>query len=238
MKQVPHTPTRIPMLPQNLSICVFDAYGTLFDVHSAVAAHRAAIGPKADAISALWRQKQIEYSWLRSLMGDYADFWQLTQDALDYAMQTHGLGDVGLREELLRSYEMLKAYPDAAACLDALRGLGCKLGILSNGSPQMLARAVSSAGFHDIFDAVLSVESVRIFKPDPRVYALVTAQFGVTPDRICFVSSNAWDVAGAAHFGFHAVWINRLSQPPENLPGRAKAVISSLSELPSLLRAS
>ncbi len=223
------------MLTQNLSICVFDAYGTLFDVHSAVASHRAAVGPKADAVSALWRQKQIEYSWLRSLMGDYADFWQLTQDALDYAMQSHGLTDPGLREKLLQSYTVLKAYPDAAACLDTLRQAGSKLGILSNGARGMLASAVTSAGFDGLFDAVLSVDAVRVFKTDPRVYALVTTEFKVSPDQICFVSSNAWDVAGAAHFGFQTVWINRLAQPPENLPGRAKAVISSLSELPGLL---
>ncbi len=222
------------MLPEKLSICVFDAYGTLFDVHSAVAAHRDAVGPRADAVSALWRQKQIEYSWLRSLMGDYADFWQLTQDALDFAMETHGVHAADLREKLLHSYADLKAYPDAAATLATLRGHGCQLAILSNGAPAMLASAVTSAGLDDVFDAVLSVESVRTFKPAPSVYALVTTHFKVTPDRICFVSSNAWDVAGAAFFGFQAVWINRLSQPPENLPGRAQAVISSLAELPSL----
>lgn len=225
------------MIPPSLPICVFDAYGTLFDVHSAVAAHRDSVGPKADAISALWRQKQIEYSWLRTMMSDYADFWQLTQDALDYAMQTHGLSDAVLREKLLRSYEVLKAYPEAAACLDALRKAGSKLAILSNGTRGMLASAVSSAGFDGVFDAVLSGDSVRVFKTDPRVYALVSSEFGVAPDQIYFVSSNAWDVAGAAHFGFQTVWINRLSLPPENLPGRAKAVISSLAELPALLRA-
>ncbi|OAI42112.1 hypothetical protein AYO41_01135 [Verrucomicrobia bacterium SCGC AG-212-E04] len=224
------------MLPENLSICAFDAYGTLFDIHSAVAAHREAVGPKADAVSALWRQKQIEYSWLRSLMGDHADFWQLTRDALDFALAAHGLDNRCLRDELLRSYEVLRAYPDAAPSLDALRRLGCKLAILSNGSPTMLGSAISSAGLDGKFDAVLSVEAVRIFKPHPSVYALVPAHFGVTPGEICFVSSNAWDVAGAARYGFPAVWINRLSHPPENLPGRARAVISSLAELPALVR--
>ena len=225
------------MLPENLSICVFDAYGTLFDVHSAVAAHRDAVGPQADAVSALWRQKQIEYSWLRSLMGDYVDFWQITRDALDFAMVAHDVHDAALREKLLHSYAELKAYPDAPATLATLRRLGCQLAILSNGAPAMLASAVTSAGLDSVFDAVLSVESVRIFKPAPSVYALVTTHFRVTPDQICFVSSNAWDVAGAAHFGFQTVWINRLPLQPENLPGRARAVISSLAELPALLRA-
>jgi 2-haloacid dehalogenase len=222
------------MLSRDLPVCVFDAYGTLFDVHSAVAAHRATVGAKADAVSALWRQKQIEYSWLRSLMGAHADFWQLTQDALDYAMQTHGISGGALRGQLLSAYRTLRAYPDAPACLQALRDRGRRLGILSNGSPDMLADAVSSAGLDGMFEAVLSVESVGVFKTHPRVYALVPERFNVAPQNVCFVSSNAWDVAGAAHFGFQVVWINRLSQPPENLPGRAMAEISSLAELPAL----
>lgn len=224
------------MLSRGLQVCVFDAYGTLFDVHSAVAAHRAAAGDRADAISTMWRQKQIEYSWLRSLMQEYADFWQLTQDALDYALAAHGISDAALREKLLSAYQTLRAYPDATACLQALRDDRRRLAILSNGSPDMLASAVSSAGLDGMFEAVLSVESVGVFKVDPRVYALVPERFKVAPEEVCFVSSNAWDVAGAAHFGFQVAWINRLGQPPENLPGRAKAVISSLAELPDLLR--
>ena len=223
------------MLSRELPVCIFDAYGTLFDVHSAVAAHRGAFGDKADAVSALWRQKQIEYSWLRSLMGAHADFWQLTQDALDYAMRAHGVDDAGLRAHLLDAYLTLRAYADAPACLRNLRERGRRLGILSNGSPEMLARAVSSAGLDGIFEAVLSVESVKVFKTDPRVYALVPAAFNVAPGQVCFVSSNAWDVAGAAHYGFEVVWINRLKLPPENLPGRARAEIASLAELPALL---
>ena len=223
------------MLSRALPVCVFDAYGTLFDVHSAVAAHREAVGEKADAVSALWRQKQIEYSWLRTLMGAHVDFWQLTQDGLDFALRAHGISDFELRERLLGAYRTLHAYPDAAACLQALRDQGSRLGILSNGSPDMLGSAISSAGLDGMFEAVLSVESVGVFKVDPRVYALVPERFKVVPDEVCFVSSNAWDVAGAAHYGFQVVWINRLGLPPENLPGRAKAVISSLSELPGLL---
>ena len=223
------------MLSRELPVCIFDAYGTLFDVHSAVAAHRGAFGEKADAVSALWRQKQIEYSWLRSLMGAHADFWQLTKDALDYAMQAHGVDDDRLSAQLLDAYMTLRAYADAPACLRNLRERGRRLGILSNGSPEMLANAVSSAGLDGIFEAVLSVESVKVFKTDPRVYALVPATFNVESGQVCFVSSNAWDVAGAAHYGFEVVWINRLKLPPENLPGRARAEIASLAELPALL---
>jgi 2-haloacid dehalogenase len=222
------------MISRALTVCVFDAYGTLFDVHSAVAAHHAAVGARADAVSTMWRQKQIEYSWLRSLMGAHADFWQLTQDALDYALQAYGISDAALREQLLSAYRTLRAYPDAPACLQALRERGRRMGILSNGSPDMLASAVSSAGLDGMFEAVLSVESVGVFKTAPRVYAMVPEKFKVAPEEVCFVSSNAWDVAGAAHFGFQVVWINRLKQPPENLPGRAKAEIASLAELPAL----
>ena len=222
------------MLFRALPVCIFDAYGTLFDVHSAVTVHREAVGAQAEAVSAMWRQKQIEYSWLRSLMGAHADFWQLTQDALDYAMQAHGISNLELRGRLLSAYQTLRAYPDAPACLRELQARGRRLGILSNGSPEMLASAVSSAGLEGIFESVLSVESVRIFKTDPRVYALVPERFKVAREEVCFVSSNAWDAAGAAHFGFQVVWINRLKQPPENLPGRAKAEISSLAELPAL----
>jgi 2-haloacid dehalogenase len=222
------------MISRDLPVFVFDAYGTLFDVHSAVAAHRAAVGQNADRVSDLWRQKQIEYSWLRSLMRAHADFWQLTQDALDYALQAHGISDTALRERLLGAYRTLQAYPDAPACLRALRERGRRLGILSNGSPEMLASAVTSAGMGELFESVLSVESVGVFKTDPRVYAMVPEKFKVAPTEVCFVSSNAWDVAGAAHFGFQVVWINRHALPPENLPGRPQAVIRSLAELPAL----
>ena len=219
---------------RSLPVCVFDAYGTLFDVHSAVAAHRESIGPQAEAVSALWRQKQIEYSWLRSLMGAHADFWQLTQDALDYALRVHGITNADLRSRLLSAYRTLRAYPDASGCLQGLRAQGRRLGILSNGSPEMLSRAVTSAGLDAFFEAVLSVESVGVYKVHPRVYAMVPEKFGVSAAEVCFVSSNAWDVAGAAHFGFQVAWINRLALPPENLPGRAVTEIKSLAELPGL----
>ena len=186
----------------DIAACVFDAYGTLFDVHSAVAHGGAALGDKAAAVSALWRQKQLEYTWLRSLMGAHADFRRVTEDGLDYALAAHGVEDEALKARLMDLYLTLDAYPDAAACLEALRAGGLKTAILSNGEPEMLRAAVASAGLTNLFDAVLSIEEVDIFKPDPRTYQLAVDRLEVPAERICFVSTNAWDAAGAAYFGF------------------------------------
>jgi 2-haloacid dehalogenase len=197
------------------SVYVFDAYGTLFDVRSAVARLSSRIGPEADRLSALWRTKQLEYSWVRSLMRRHADFWRLTDDALDFAMAAVPGVDAALRDLLLDAYRTLDAYPEVPAVLAELRRRGAKCAILSNGSPEMLAGAVGSAGLADLLDAVLSVEEAGIFKPDPRVYRLVLDRFGVGGGEVSFQSSNAWDIAGAAAFGFSAVWINRTAQPRE-----------------------
>ncbi len=215
--------------------CVFDAYGTLFDVHSAVQRGGSALGDKAGAVSALWRQKQLEYTWLRSLMGAHADFRQVTRDGLDYALAAHGVDDAALKARLMALYLTLNAYPDVAACLEALRAAGLATAILSNGEPEMLDAAVTSAGLTALFDAVLSVEEVGIFKPDPRVYQLAVDRLQVPPERICFVSTNAWDAAGAAFFGFRVAWLNRFGQRLEQLPGAPAAVIGGLDELPALL---
>lgn len=215
--------------------CVFDAYGTLFDVHSAVQRGGSALGDKAGAVSALWRQKQLEYTWLRSLMGAHADFRQVTQDGLDYALAAHGVDDAALKARLMALYLTLDAYPDVAACLETLRAAGLATAILSNGEPEMLDAAVTSAGLTALFDAVLSVEEVGIFKPDPRVYQLAVDRLQVRPERICFVSTNAWDAAGAAFFGFRVAWLNRFGQRLEQLPGAPAAVIGGLDELPALL---
>jgi len=184
------------------SACVFDAYGTLLDVTSAARRCRDALGPKADPLAALWRTKQLEYSWLRSLMGRHADFWQVTGEALDYAMETLGVEDAGLRTRLMELYLVLSAYPDAKATLEALKRAGRPAAILSNGSPMMLAAAVKSAGIGDLLEHVISVEDCGIYKPHPSVYALVTKRLGLAPEKICFVSSNAWDAAGGALYGF------------------------------------
>jgi len=219
----------------DIGACVFDAYGTLFDVHSAVAHGGAALGDKAQAVSALWRQKQLEYTWLRSLMGAHADFRQVTKDGLDYALAFHGIDDPGLAARLMDIYLTLDAYPDAAGCLEVLRAAGLKTAILSNGEPGMLEAAASSAGLTAHLDAVLSVEEVGIYKPDPRVYQLAVDRLRVSADRICFVSTNAWDAAGAAYFGFRVAWLNRFGLRLEELPGRPAAVIEGLDELPALL---
>ncbi len=212
---------------------LFDAYGTLFDVHSAVRYLSADVGPAGDALSAMWRAKQLEYSWLRSLMDRHADFWQLTQDALDYALAVHGRGDdPALRARLLSAYETLDPYPDARPLLAALRAANIPAAILSNGSPPMLASAVRAAGFEELLTGSLSVESAGVFKPDRRVYQLGADFFpGLAPAQIGFVSSNGWDAAGAAAFGFDVTWVNRAGLPPERLPAAPARVVGSLAEV-------
>jgi 2-haloacid dehalogenase len=219
----------------NVGACVFDAYGTLFDVHSAVARGGAALGDKAQAVSQLWRQKQLEYTWLRSLMGTYVDFWQITGDGLDYALAAQGVDDRALRDRLLELYLSLDAYPEVAESLARLRAGGQKTAILSNGAPKMLAAAAASAGVDGLLDALLSVDELGIYKPDARVYQLAVDHLDEPAERICFLSSNAWDACGAAHFGFKVAWINRFGQAPERLPGKPAAMINTLAALPPLL---
>lgn len=219
----------------DIGACVFDAYGTLFNVHSAVRRGGESLGDKADAVSALWRQKQLEYTWLRSLMGAHVDFWQVTSDGLDYALTANGIKDSKLQARLMDLYLSLDAYPDVIEALTRLRAGGKKTAILSNGAPKMLNAAVASAGLTELLDAALSVEDVGIYKPDRRVYQLAVERLAIAPARICFVSTNAWDANGAAHFGFRVAWMNRFGQTPERLPGKPSAVIKSLDELPALL---
>ena len=217
-----------------IQACVFDAYGTLFDVHSAVARLRDQVGGQADALSQLWRTKQLEYTWLRALMGRHADFWQVTGDALDYALARTSV-DRAMREPLMQAYLALDAYPEVPDVLRRLRDAGRKTAILSNGEPKMLEAGAQSAGIDSLLDAILSVEEVGIFKPHPKVYQLAVDRLGVAADRIAFQSSNAWDVSGAGAFGLRAVWINRLGAPPERLPGAAEHQLQDLSGLPALL---
>ncbi len=219
----------------DIGACVFDAYGTLFDVHSAIRRGGGALGEKADAVSALWRQKQLEYTWLRSLMGKHADFWQVTGDGLHYALAANGVEDSALHAHLMNLYLSLDAYPDVADCLDRLRQGGKKTAILSNGTPRMLQAALKSARLEDRLEFPLSIEDVGIYKPDRRVYQLAVARLAIEAQRICFVSTNAWDASGAANFGFRVAWLNRFGQQPERLPGELSAVIASLEELPGLL---
>jgi 2-haloacid dehalogenase len=218
-----------------IDACVFDAYGTLFDVNSAAARNRDALGPEADAFSATWRRKQLEYTWLRSLMGAHVDFWQVTSDALDFACQRHGIADAALRERLLECYRQLNAYPEVPGMLAAIRSSGLKTAILSNGAPAMLQSAVEAAGVAALLDEVLSVEAVGIYKPHPRVYQLAVDRLGVPARRICFLSSNGWDIAGAAQFGFRAVWINRAGEPRERLPAGPELELPDLGALPQIV---
>jgi 2-haloacid dehalogenase len=217
------------------SACVFDAYGTLFDLTSAARRCADALGAKAEALGALWRARQLDYSWLRSLMGAHADFWQVTGDALDYALAVHGIADAALRTRLMDAFLHIEAYPDARGALEALKRAGRPAAILSNGSPRMLDAAVGSAGLGHLLDHVLSIEEAGIYKPHPRVYELAARRLGIPASRICFVSSNGWDAAGAAQFGFQAVWANRGGAPREGLPGTLAAELPALDRLPALL---
>ncbi|MDH3596528.1 MAG: haloacid dehalogenase type II [Rhodospirillales bacterium] len=219
----------------DIGACVFDAYGTLFDVHSAVARGGATLGDKAQGVSDLWRQKQLEYTWLRSLMDAHVDFWQVTSEGLDYALAAHGIDDAALKESLMSLYLTLDAYPDVPACLDALRAGGKATAILSNGAPRMLEAAVASAGLTELLDKVLSIETVGIYKPDRRVYQLAVDALDTEAGRICFVSTNAWDASGAAHFGFRVAWLNRFGKQPDRLPGEIRGEITTLADLPGLL---
>jgi 2-haloacid dehalogenase len=218
-----------------IGACVFDAYGTLFDVTAAAAACRNRLDDRADRLAEVWRQKQLQYTWLRSLMGRYVDFWQVTGEALDYAMADAGIRDPGLRAELMQFYLALKAYPDVAGTLAALKTRGIKCAILSNGNKSMLYSAVKNAGLYEMMDAILSVEQVGVFKPHPSVYQLAVDELRLTPAQICFLSANAWDAHAASAFGFRVAWINRARQPKESIPQEPHAEIRSLAELPALL---
>lgn len=224
-----------------ITTCIFDAYGTLFDV--AAAARLAAAEPGRENLAAIWpkladdwRRKQLEYTWLRAVMGRHTDFWTVTQDGLDWALEAAGFSDPELRERLLALYWELPAYPEVPTMLAALKAKGLATAILSNGSPDMLAGAVASAGIGAYLDDTLSVESVGVFKPDARVYRMVTARFGCTPDDVLFVSSNGWDAAAASGFGFRTAWVNRAGQPMDRLPARPHHVLPDLTTIPELAR--
>jgi 2-haloacid dehalogenase len=218
---------------------VFAAYGTLFDV--AAAARRAAREPGREALAGAWealardwRLKQLQYSWWRAITGVHADFSTVTAEGLDWALEAHGLADPGLRARLLALYRELDAYPEVPEVLRRLRAAGVRTAILSNGDPGMLADAVAAAGLGDLIDAVLSVEDAGVFKPARAVYDLVGRALGIAPARVLFVSSNGWDAAGAAGYGFDTVWVNRSGEPEERLPFRPRRTLSDLTRIPEL----
>ena len=223
-----------------ITTCIFDAYGTLFDV--AAAARTAAEEPGRQAfrhhwpaIAEHWRSKQLQYTWLRAITAEHTDFWQVTQDGLDWALEAEGLaGDPELRERLLQLYWELEAFPEVPDMLKTLKDQGKATAILSNGSPPMLDGAVQSAGIGALLDDVLSVESVGIFKPARTVYDLVGQRFGCAKEEVLFVSSNGWDAAAAAGYGFRTAWVNRAGQPIDRLPARPDTVMKDLTGIPEI----
>ncbi len=220
---------------EGIKACVFDAYGTLFDVHSAVGKHRERLGEKADAVSAIWRTKQLEYTWMRSLMNRYIDFWRVTGEGLDFALDANGVNDAALRDDLLNAYLGLDCYPEVPDVLETLKDAGMRTAILSNGSPRMLEAAVESSRIGDLLDAILSVDELGIYKPAPEVYQLGLDHLDVGRGQVSFQSSNAWDAAAAATFGFRVAWCNRFGQAKERLPDAPDAEIKTLSELPAIV---
>ncbi len=225
-----------------IAVCVFDAYGTLFDVSAA--AREAAAEPGREvfaerwqSLAALWRDKQIGYTWLRTAAGVHTDFWQVTQDALDHALETLGLDEPELRTRLLQLYWELGAFPEVGDMLDRLAAAGQRSAILSNGSPAMLAAAVDSAGLGSRLDAVLSAESVGRFKPAREVYDLVGRAYGVAAREVLFVSSNGWDAWAATAYGFRSVWVNRAGAPGERLTVPPERVVPDLGSIPEIAAA-
>jgi 2-haloacid dehalogenase len=229
----------MPSSVPGVAAAIFDAYGTLLDVHSAMARHAARLGPDWQALSAAWRVKQLEYTWVRSLAGPvhHCDFAALTREALRFVAAQRGIADAALLDDLFDAYRTLAPYPEVPPMLRALKDAGVATAILSNGSPAMLDEAVAAAGIGGSLDAVLSIEAVGVYKPDPRVYALATARFGVPAERLAFMSSNPWDAFGALSNGLRVVWVNRAGGPDEyGLRGRATEV-RDLADLPKLLTA-
>ncbi|CAA6603349.1 (S)-2-haloacid dehalogenase 4A [Rhodospirillaceae bacterium LM-1] len=221
---------------QRPKIVVFDAYGTLFDVAAAVRRLSSKLDGQDKALAGLWRQKQLEYTWLRSLRGDFVDFEQVTGEALDWSLSSQGLDVAALHAPLMALYRQLDAYPDAKETLERLKSAGMRTAILSNGSQSMLDAAIASAGIGAVLDDVLSVDRLRIYKPHPSVYAMVEDRCQAKPSETVFVSGNFWDASAGAAFGFHAIWINRANALPEPLPGRPKATIGQLADLNALLK--
>lgn len=224
-----------------ITTCIFDAYGTLFDVASAARAlaQDPRYGDFANhwvKVANTWRLKQLQYTWLRTLMGQYQDFWKVTQDGLDFALEESGIENPELREQLLALYWNLAAYPEVPELLETLKSQGYKTGILSNGAPEMLCGAVESAHIGAVLDGVISVEDIQIYKPDMRVYQLVLDRFNCTADQVLFVSSNGWDIAGSSSFGFNTLWVNRNDEPVDRLDTGPKWTARDLSGIPTLLK--
>lgn len=222
---------------EGIKACVFDAYGTLFDFSSAASGCADELGGTAGALTALWRDKQVQYTWLRAAQGRHADFHQVTGEALDFALETLGIARADLRARLMDLYLTLSPFPEVPGVLRQLKAAGLRLAILSNGTPAMLEAAVGGAGLDGIFDAVVSVEEVGVFKPHPKVYRHALDRLGLDAPQVSFQSSNAWDAHAASAFGMQVVWCNRSGQRPERLPGKPDREVTSLTDLPRLVGA-
>ncbi len=219
---------------KNIKICAFDAYGTCFDINSAAEKLAPKIGDKWLNFSSTWRTVQLEYTWLRSLMKKHVDFWKITEDSLDFAMSSHNI-DRGYRNELLDLYKKLSPYPELKKCLNDLREKKIKTCILSNGSPELLNQLTENADVKNLFDDLISIEEVGIYKPDPKVYQLVTKKYSCNADEVCFMSSNTWDVVGGGYYGYQSVWVDRFNKKFDNLGYNPNYKIKDLSDLIKML---
>ena len=216
-------------------VCIFDAYGTIFDVNAACRELSKEVGEQWQDLAALWRLRQVEYTWLRNSMNEYINFWNITEDALEYAMETLNIESVDLKKRLLDLYLKLEAYPEVEKVLTHLKKEGYKTGILSNGSEVMLASAVKNAQIQNLLDKVLSVEICKVYKPSHKVYDLVEKEFNIKKNNVAFFSSNAWDMHAAAHYGFKTIWVNRFEGKLEKLPGKPYKIVKSLEKITDIL---
>ncbi len=218
-----------------IKACIFDAYGTLFDVNAACRELSKEVGDNWEKLASLWRLRQVEYTWLRNSMDEYIDFWQITSDALDYAMETLGIENNDLREELLNLYLKLEAYPEVKDLLKKLKQRGLKTGILSNGNMKMLNSAVDNANLREYLDEILSVEECKIYKPSSKVYDLVKIKMQIGKENVLFFSSNAWDMHAASNYGFKTIWVNRFNAKLERLPGKPIDIVNSLDKIDEII---
>ena len=220
---------------KKITTCVFDAYGTLFDINAACRELSKEVGDRWNDLSNLWRLRQVEYTWLRNSMNEYIDFWKITSDALDYAMETLNINNIKLRDDLLSLYLKLEAYPEVKSILEYIKKRKMKTAILSNGNKKMLESAVTNAKIQHLLDKVLSVDDCKIYKPASEVYDLVDKKMGVKKENVLFFSSNAWDMHAASNYGFKTIWVNRFEGKLEKLPGKPDKIINSLEQIEKIL---
>ena len=219
---------------ENIKVCVFDAYGTLFDVNSAAAKCKKKLGSKWESFANAWRTTQLEYTWLRSILKKHRNFWEITEDSLDHTMETFKIKK-GMRNELRNLYKDLSPYPEVKECLESLKNKKIKIAILSNGTPDLLRGLVESNNIQNYFDDIMSIESVGVYKPDSRVYEMPIKKYDCEPKNICFMSSNTWDVSGGGVFGYNSIWVNRSNKVFDKLSYKPKFVINDLNELLTII---